>query len=190
MTKLALPIIVGLLSGCSGSTGTDQINETQSNHDNHKDKFEIVYDKSKISDFSIEKTEDLSIKAIENNLSEYSTAEIDSLPVNRKLSYSIIVATEISKVSLENTLKHLVAIKTTEDKDIDEIIIFVYDNKNDIGKSPYTFGKLLWAPSGELGNVTPEIASKNNRDNYEFDIVIKDKVGNISQRDMPTAKVG
>ena len=53
-------------------------------------------------------------------------------------------------------------------------------------KLPYTFGKLIWAPKGELGNVTPKIASENYRGNYVFEIEIKDKVGNISKSNMPT----
>lgn len=188
MKKITILLIAVIPYGCSNNTNTEQQSNQEIESSKTVEKFEISYDKSKVSDFSIEKTEDLSIKAMDRKLSEYSTGEVDKLPTNKKLSYSIVVPTEISKESLENTLKHFVAEKTSEDNDIDEIIIFVYDSKNDIGKLPYTFGKLVWAPKGKLGNVTSEIALKNNRDNYKFEIEIKDKVGNIRKSDMPTER--
>ena len=125
---------------------------------------------------------------MDKKLSEYSAGEVDKLPLNKRVAYSIVVPTDISKSKLENTLKSIVAEDISLDKDVDEIIIFVYDNKDDVGKLPYTFGKLTWAPKGELGNVTPEIALNNIRDSYNLEIEIKDKVGNISKKGMPTER--
>jgi len=143
-----------------------------------KNTSKIAYNKSEISNYSIEKIEDLSMKATTKNLSAYSTAEIQKLPIDKRIEYTIIVPTKISKKSLENTLKYFVAKKTLEDNNIDEIIIFAYDRKNDIDITPYTYAKLIWAPKGKLGNVTPQIAKTNNRSNYRFNIHIKDNVGN------------
>lgn len=183
---------MGFLIGCSSNPKTDEKIEQPLNQETENSKtvksFEISFDKSKISDFSIESIEDLSGKALVKNLSEYSTTELRELPSYKRLEYSIIVPTFISKENLENTLKYFVSEKTSADMDIDEIIIFVYDDKNDIGISGYTFGKLVWAPNGKLGNVTPVIASKNIRDNYKFEIDIKEKVGNISKSDIPTKR--
>ena len=151
-------------------------------------KFENVFDKSKISKFTIEDVENSSYKALVKNLSEYSTSELTNLPLVKRQTITIIVPTEISKEYLENTLKYIVAKKTKEDNDIDEIIIFAYDNKNDIGKIQYTYGKLVWAPNGKLGNVTPEIAKNNIRDNYKFEIDIRDRVGKLKASDRPTKR--
>jgi len=93
----------------------------------------------------------------------------------------------ISRENLENTLKYIVNKKSKNDKNIDEIMIFAYDDKNDIGTG-YTFAKLLWAPKGEIGNATPEIAKSNIRSNYKIEISIKDKVGKIKKSDLPTER--
>ncbi len=192
MKKNTLLLLTGFLIGCSSNPKTDNKIEQPLNKEIESNKsveeFEISFDKSKVSDFSIESIEDLSGKALVKNLSDYSTTELRKLPTYKRLEYSIIVPTFISKESLENTLKYFVSEKTSADRDIDEIIIFVYDDKNDIGISGYTFGKLVWAPNGKLGNVTPIIASENIRDNYKIEIDIKDKVGNISKSDIPTKR--
>ncbi len=155
---------------------------------NHSSKeFEITYDKSKISKYSIEKEDVSSMKAMDRRLSEYSNKELDKLPTKIKNTYSMVVPTNVSRENLENTLKYFVIEKTSKDLDIDEIVVFVYDNKNDVGKQ-YTFGKLVWAPNGEIGNVTSEIASKNDRSNYKIKIDIRGKVGNINEIIVPTEK--
>ena len=192
MKKNTLLLLMGFLIGCSSNPKTDEKIEQPLNQETESSKsvenFKISFDKSKISDFSIESIEDLSGKALVKNLSEYSTTELRELPSYKRLEYSIIVPTFISKENLENTLKYFVSEKTSADRDIDEIIIFVYDDKNDIGISGYTFGKLVQAPNGKLGNVTPVIASKNIRDNYKFEIDIKEKVSNISKSNIPTKR--
>lgn len=149
--------------------------------------FEIVFDKTKISKYTIEEVENTSSKAMTKRLSEYSTSELKNLPLSKRQIIRIIIPTKISKENLENTFKYIVAKKTEENNDIDEIIIFAYDSKSDIN-SFYTFGKLLWAPNGKLGDITPKIASNNIRNNYKFVIDIKDKVGNISKSDIPTKR--
>jgi hypothetical protein len=150
--------------------------------------FKIYYDSKKISTFTIEDSEKAKTKTLVRKLSEYSTKELEELPNSKRLTLSIVVPYDISKENLDHTLKSIVSDKTEKDNDIDEIIIFAYDDKNDIGKTQYTFGKLLWAPNGKTGNVTPEIAINNNRNNYKFDIIIKEKVGNIQKSDLPTER--
>ena len=138
MKKVIILFFGILLIGCSSNTSKEKniVQQTSSEFASKKsvEKYEIIYDKTKISDFSVERKEDMSMKALVKKLSEYTTVEIEKLPTNKKLGYSIVVPTEISRESLENTLKYFVYNKTEEDKDIDEIIVFVYDNKNDIGK--------------------------------------------------------
>ena len=192
MKTIALFLFTAIFFSCSTITEKRQklaekaLSETSNSYSVKK--YEVKYDKTKISKFTIISTEDLSHKAIDKNLSEYSLKGLKKTPIDKKISYSIVVPTMISKVSLENTLKYIVAEKIQEDNDIDEIIIFAYDHARDIGNVPYTFGKLIWAPNGELGNVTPQIASKNIRDNYKFNIDIKEKVGNIKKEDIPTER--
>jgi len=149
--------------------------------------YKIVFDSTKISTYKIEDSEIDSFKPMTKKLSEYETQELIDLPKYIRLTLSIVVPSDITKENLENTMKSIVHKKSTKDNDIDEIMIFAYDNKSDIGMG-YTFGKLLWAPKGKIGNATPKIAINNNRDNYKFDIKIKDKVGNIKKSDIPTKR--
>jgi len=150
--------------------------------------FKIEFDKSSVSSYQIENEERGNTKAMVKRLSEYTTKELEELPNSKKLILYITVPFDISKERLSNTLKSIVFDQTNADKDIDEIVIFAYDDKDDIGRDQYTFGKLLWAPDGKTSNVTPQIANNNTRNNYKFDISIKDKVGEIKKADIPTAR--
>ncbi|TXD50706.1 MULTISPECIES: hypothetical protein [unclassified Polaribacter] len=147
--------------------------------------FKIIFDSTKVSTYKIEDLEIDSFKPLIKNLSEYETQELKDLPEYIRHTLSIVVPFDITKESLENTMKSIVYKKSRNDNDVDEIIIFAYDYKKDIGMG-YTFGKLLWAPKGKIGNATPEIAINNNRNSYKFDITIKNKVGNIKKSDLPT----
>ncbi|HZJ36566.1 MAG TPA: hypothetical protein VFD29_08080 [Gillisia sp.] len=179
-----LPILI--LLSCN-ETKNDKKTESELETSKIESKYKIDFDSTKISTFTIEESEFSSAKAMTRKLSDYSTQELKDLPKFIRLTMSIVVPFDISKENLENTLKSIVSKKTEKDNDIDEIVIFAYDDKNDIGTG-YTFGKLLWSPNAKTGNVTPEIAKNNIRTNYKFDIIIKDKVGNISKFDLPTKR--
>lgn len=90
--------------------------------------------------------------------------------------YRVLVPSDVSKEELKATLIQIVMDKTSENKNIDAIAIFAYDRKEDINDA-YTFGTMNWCPNGNWGDVTPEIASNNDRSSYEYVFDIKDKVG-------------
>lgn len=195
MKKIIILLSVVSLFSCSNNPKeTNKIKNESNKHelirkeDNNAKKFEIIFDESKVSKFTTENVESSSYKALVKNLSEYSTSELSNLPLVKRQVITIIVPSEISKEYLENTLKYIVAKRSKDDNDIDEIVIFVYDDNNDIGKIQYTYGKLVWAPNGKLGNVTPEIAENNIRDNYQFVIDIRDRVGKFKESDSPTKR--
>lgn len=179
-----LPIL--FLLSCNG-TKKNKKSEPKLKTSKIESKHKIYFDSTKISNFTIEESEFSSAKAMTRKLSDYSTQELKDLPKFIRLTMSIVVPFDISKENLANTLKSIVYEKTEKNKDIDEFVIFAYDDKNDIGTG-YTFGKLLWSPNAKTGNVTPEIARKNIRTNYKFDIIIKDKVGKSSKSDLPTKR--
>ena len=139
-----------------------------------------------MSHYQIEDEEYGLSKAITIPLSTYSTKDLEELPNSKRLTLWITVPYDISKVSLSNTLKSILNEQISNDDDIDEIVIFAYNNKNDIGIIQYTFGKLIWAPNAKTDNVTPEIAKHNYRDKHEIDIIIKNKVGEINTKNIPT----
>ncbi|MEL4306442.1 hypothetical protein [Methanococcoides sp. LMO-2] len=98
--------------------------------------------------------------------------------------YRVLVPTDITEEELKATLIQIVLDKTSENKDIDAISIFAYDRREDVNGA-YTLGTADWCPNGNWGDVTPEIASSNDRSSYEYVFDIKDKVGN-DDLDRPT----
>ena len=77
--------------------------------------------------------------------------------------------------------------KTSANNDIDEVIVFAYDRKEDVNGA-FTLGKVEWCPNGDWGSMTPEIASSNDRSSYQYVFDIKDKVGSISASGSPTER--
>jgi hypothetical protein len=182
-----LPTLILLSCNETKNRKAESQTELKLETSNTKREFKIDFDATKISSFTIEESEFSSAKALNRKLSDYSTQELKDLPKFIRLTMSIVIPFDISKENLENTLKSIVYEQTEKNKDIDEIVIFAYDDKNDIGNG-YTFGKLLWSPDGKTGNVTPETAKNNIRTNYNFAVIIKDKVGKMIKSDLPTKR--
>lgn len=136
--------------------------------------------------YTIVSISDSSMKAVTKNLSEYSIYELESLPVKIRKKYKIVVNFDISKEDLKRSMKHLVAVETKKNPDIDEIVIFAYERKEDAESGAFLFGKMEWCPNGNWEVVTPEIASNNDRSSYKFVFDINDKVGKISNVNRPT----
>lgn len=189
-----LPILI--LLGCKERNNKNDIPtapvtdiETQAatKSSNAESREDMNFDPTKIAAFTVEDSEFSSAKAMTGKLSDYSRQELRDLPEYIRLTISIVVPFDITKESLENTFKSIVYDETEKNYDIDEILIFAFDDKDDIGKG-YTYGKLFWGPEGKTGNVTADIARYNSRLNYSSDIVIKDKVGQITKSDLPTKR--
>ncbi len=145
------------------------------------------YDSTLVRNYEIVKTEDISIKALDKPLSAYSTNEIENLPMNIRKEYRVVVPSDISKEELKSTLIQVVMDKTSENLDIDEVVVFTYDRKED-ADSIYTFGRVEWCPNGDWAGVSSMIASTNDRSSYQYNLDINDKVGNIGALDIPTER--
>ena len=145
------------------------------------------YNSTLVRNYEIVKTEDISIKALDKPLSAYSTSEIEKLPMNMRKRYRVIVPSDISKEELKATLIQVVMDKTSENPDIDEVVVLAYDRKED-ADSIYTFGRVEWCPNGDWAGVTSIIASTNDRSSYRYNFDIKDKVGSIDASDRPTER--
>jgi hypothetical protein len=144
------------------------------------------YNGSLVRNYEIVKTEDFSMKALDKSLSAYTSAEIDNLPMNIRKEYRVVVPIDISKEELKATLIQVVMDKTSENPDIDVIVIFAYDREEDVDDF-YTFGRLIWSPDGETFAVPSTIASKNDHSSYNYSFDIRDKVGN-AYVDRPTER--
>lgn len=127
------------------------------------------------AEYEIVETKDASHKALEKPLSSYTLAELDALPIDKKMSYTVLVSPKIKEAQVKPTIDKIISDITSKDKDIDEITIFLYSDKEIIGQA-YDVAKATWAPGGKLGNVTPEIAKTNTRNGYKTSIEIKENL--------------
>ena len=174
--------VIFVLIGLSG--GEDKENkltsqqfssEKETEINQKKFSFDDYIQKDKIREYEIIKEDDLSFKALGGkNLSDYTLEEIESLPINTRKEYRIVVPIDITKEELETTIAKCIKDKSIQNPDIDEIVIFVYDSKEKIDGA-YTLGKAEWCPNGEWADVTPEIAKNNIRDSYKIVYNIKEE---------------
>lgn len=143
------------------------------------------YDSSLVRDYDIVEENDISIKALTKSLSAYTQEELNSLPVNMRKEYRVVISPTVSKEELKSTLIQVVMDKTSKNNDIDEVVVFAYDRKEDVNGA-FTLGKVEWCPNGDWGSMTPQIASGNDRSSYQYVFDLKDKVGNVETSDRPT----
>lgn len=140
-------------------------------------KTEIIIDPNiETASYEIVKIEDKSRKAFgKKSLSQYTTSEIESLPINKKILYRVVLSQDIKESHVIPTVEEIIDKLTSSDSDIDEIILWLYSNE-DISNSAYDIGSAIWAPFGKLGNIDADIAKNNNRDNYKIDFQIKNNL--------------
>lgn len=127
-------------------------------------------------------SKDLSSKALGNKLlSDYTTQEIRNLPTNKKMAYRIVVSPKIKEDQVRPTIQKIISDITSKDNDIDEIELWLYSDK-ELVNSAYDVAMATWSPNGKSGNITPEIAISNNRNNYKATIQIKENLEEYLQR--------
>ena len=128
------------------------------------------------ADYEIVKIENQSRKAFgKKSLSQYTTSEIEQLPTNKKILYRVILSKDIKENQVKPTIEKIVNQLTTDDADIDEIILWFYSSK-EVLNNPYDVGTAIWAPNGELGNIDANIAKNNKRENYKIEYRIKENL--------------
>jgi len=133
-----------------------------------------VIDTDKLSvSYEIVATKDMSHKAIgSGNLSDYSVSELQRLPTDKKINYKVVVDNKIKADQVNPTIAVIIKDITTKDKEVDEVIIDLYSDKAIID-TMYDVANAVWAPQGELGNVTADIAHSNDRSGYKTTITVK-----------------
>lgn len=99
------------------------------------------------------------------------------------------VGSEIKEAEVGPTIHRIIGNITSEDHDIDEISLLLYSDEN-IDRA-YDIASAIWAPYGELGHVTAQIAQTNDRSAYNLDIQIKDNLEEyLAQRGRAEEKFG
>ncbi|WP_445722169.1 hypothetical protein [Flavobacterium sp.] len=124
-------------------------------------------------EYTIEETEDISIKALDKNLSSYELNEIDELPINKRLTCRILVPNDIKLNEVKPTIEKIISDITKKDNDIDELHLLLYSDKSLIN-GIYDVAMAQWAP--KEGTQISEIAKSNNRESYETKINIKENL--------------
>jgi len=114
-------------------------------------------------------------------LSSYTYQELVSLPIDKRMEYKVVVSPEIKENQVRSTVEKIIADITSKDNDIDEISLFLYSDK-ELANEMYDVARATWAPNGKLGNVTPEIAKTNNRNNYKLEIQIAENLEQYLQK--------
>lgn len=143
------------------------------------------------ADYEIAKIEDQSRKAFgKKSLSQYKTSELENLPTNKKILYRIVLSKEIKENQVKPTVEKIVNKLTSDDADIDEIILWFYSSK-EVLNNPYDIGTAIWAPNGKLGNIDAKIAKNNNRENYKIEYRIKENLDEyLTQKSKSEVKFG
>ena len=125
-------------------------------------------------------------------ISQYTAEEIENFPVCEKMSYYVVVSPEIKEEQVVPTIYKIIDDYTSEDEDIDEVIVLIYSDEQMITDGlGYDIASAIWAQGGELGNVTQAIARSNDRSGYEISIIIKENLEEyLTQRNTPELKFG
>ncbi|MGB2762121.1 MAG: hypothetical protein WBC21_01115 [Minisyncoccales bacterium] len=138
--------------------------------------FENYIKENKVRDYEIANEEDISVKALGvRKLSDYSIQELEDLPLNFRMKYQIVVSSDITLEELKSTLAQVVKEKSTENPDIDEIVVQSWESEENLKGGNPTIGYTEWCPNGNWDGITQEIAKDNIRDSYKIIYHIDEK---------------
>lgn len=104
----------------------------------------------------------------------------------KKIQYFIILGNSVNKEQVKSTVDKVLNEIRKEDPEVDEVILELCST---IGVASYgtgDIGQAIWAPKGELGNVTAEIAQNDLRDNYSLSLEIKDNLEEYLEKERNT----
>jgi len=141
--------------------------------------------------YEIVVTEDQSHKAMgQRSLSEFTYQELEALPMDKKMSYRVVVPSDIKTNQVKPTIERVISDITSKDNDIDEISLLLYSDK-ELTKGAYDVARATWAPGGKLGNVDANIARSNDRTGYQLSVdVIENLEEYLEQRGQSEDKFG
>ncbi len=130
--------------------------------------FDDYIEESKVREYKMIEEEEISLKALGDKLlSEYTTEEIERLPKNYRMKYSITIPHDIIEDELKSTLSQIIKEKSTENFEIDEIVVCAWYFEESVGQTA-AMGKAEWCPNGEWGGLSPEIAESDIRNSYKI----------------------
>ncbi len=141
--------------------------------------------------YEIVKTTNASHKALEKPLSSYTIEELKALPTDKRRFYDVVVPASIEQNQVKPTVEKIISDITGRDGDIDEIVVWLYSDRKLVENKDWDVATATWAPQGELGRITPNIAETNDRSSYKISIQIKANLeGYLKQRVKSETKFG
>jgi hypothetical protein len=85
------------------------------------------------------------------------------------MGYTVLVKPNLSKDEYTSIFSEILSSITSKDRDIDEIILLVFDDKDLLGDY-YSVALVQWCPNEGWNKVTPQIARNNDRKGYQTTI--------------------
>lgn len=118
--------------------------------------------------------EDISRKAMGNRtLSDFSLSELRDLPTNKRVRVNAVVPDLTREAQVRPTVEAIVDELTTADPDVDEIALLLYSSyEQEEAGGAYDVARATWSTNGDLGGITPEIASSNRRTEYSISVKV------------------
>lgn len=92
-----------------------------------------------------------------------------------KYLYDVVAGEDISSANVKDTIDAVISQISSSDRDIDEIILNVYSQKEQVGR-PFDIGYAFWGVDGKLGDVTLEMAKANDRTGYAISYKLTDNL--------------
>lgn len=160
--NIVLIIMMFLRIGISGDSHAQMNNESTIQWTEYQRS-----DLRNAASYEIIEFDDLSRKATTKPLAEYTRVELRNVPKKRKLRYKIVIK-DMDDTQVEPTIKKIVTDIVSKDREIDELALWLYSDKDLIYGGPYDIGSVIWAYDGKLGEVTPVIVESNDRSNYKI----------------------
>lgn len=125
------------------------------------------------------------------SLSQYSLAELRRLPWDKKMIYSVVLTPTIRRSQVRPTVERIITDLTERNPDLDEIGLRLYTSKDAFDNGPYDIGMAVWAPNGQMGGVTPEIARSNDRTTYKISVRVREDLDQyVHMRSQHSKKFG
>ncbi len=92
-----------------------------------------------------------------------------------KYLYDIVTGEDLNSSNVKDTIDAVISNISSSDRDIDEIILNLYSQKEQVGR-PFDIGYAYWGIGGKLGDVTLEMAKANNRKGYAISYKLTDNL--------------
>lgn len=177
---LSLLIVIFLFISCTSEKSKDTTFKTSENSSTKATSVQAESQSSARSKKSSSKVEPISYKIQkEENLSSPvvvpNTKPIETV-TKKKIQYFIVLGNSVNKDQVKSTVDKVIKEIKKEDPGVDEAILYLCSTEGVVSHGTYDIGKAIWAPNGELGNITAKIAQNDLRDNYSLSLKIKDNL--------------